>query len=226
LQLLFRKFHEEYGLSVAGYVTAALEEYKKGLRPAFSFTVSDAAKTFNVPTATFLENSTTGVQRLVASALVFCDDGGPRKTLLIQRSSTDENNPNMWESPGGGVEDDDASVLFAAAREVWEETGLEVSHFRYGVGEEPVIAVDRKDDGVVWGWVLLDVDVTGYDVILNPREHQRFLWATKEEVEQSKAGSTELQFASPIFQANALRGFRLRNIAEIRSGRTVRSDPL
>ena len=52
-----------------------------------------------------------------------------RHILLIKRSSTDENLPNFWESPGGHVDlkvhlSDNFVARREAVREVQEETGL------------------------------------------------------------------------------------------------------
>ena len=48
--------------------------------------------------------------------------------LLIKRAS-DDSHANLWETPGGGVEDTDASFLDACIRETFEECGLRVNPF-------------------------------------------------------------------------------------------------
>lgn len=46
------------------------------------------------------------------------------KVLLFQRSGAERHFPNIWELPSGKVENDDATLLDAAARECLEETGM------------------------------------------------------------------------------------------------------
>lgn len=55
------------------------------------------------------------------------------QVLLLRRSPTDSY-PLKWEMPGGSVDASDKSVLDAAARELWEESGLEGAHFHASVG--------------------------------------------------------------------------------------------
>ncbi|KAJ5041261.1 uncharacterized protein L3040_005809 [Drepanopeziza brunnea f. sp. 'multigermtubi'] len=71
---------------------------------------------------------------LCVGALIFrrrAPAGGPAQSqlLLLQRAATDHA-PGVWEVPGGGVEPaEDATVLHAVVREVFEETGLRVGRF-------------------------------------------------------------------------------------------------
>lgn len=45
------------------------------------------------------------------------------RVLLIQRAP-DDSMPLKWETPGGGCDDEDPSILYACARELKEEAGL------------------------------------------------------------------------------------------------------
>ncbi len=61
----------------------------------------------------------------IASVFIINKDD---EVLLILRSSTSEKNPNVWEVPGGHVDEDDKNYKAAAIREAKEEVGLDVSN--------------------------------------------------------------------------------------------------
>jgi len=46
------------------------------------------------------------------------------EVLLLKRGPK-ANNPNLWNFPGGGVEDNEA-IKTSAVREVWEESGIRI----------------------------------------------------------------------------------------------------
>jgi 8-oxo-dGTP diphosphatase len=63
---------------------------------------------------------------LTVDAVVFAvGDDGVWNVLLIQRKK--DPFEGQWAFPGGHVDPEDQSVEHAAARELWEETGLEIS---------------------------------------------------------------------------------------------------
>lgn len=79
--------------------------------------------------------------RLSVSAVVW-RDGARRELLLMQRSDNAH-----WGLPGGYVEPGE-SIVVAAAREVFEETGVEVAVGRLiGVYSDPSIQVIEYPDG-------------------------------------------------------------------------------
>jgi 8-oxo-dGTP pyrophosphatase MutT (NUDIX family) len=75
-------------------------------------------------------------------------------TFLSQRSATEKGFPNCWQNPGGKKEQGE-SALFAAMREVREETGLVLEPYRF-------FAINRKK--------LPNYYLTSYYVTLNPVE--------------------------------------------------------
>ncbi|TKW50194.1 hypothetical protein CTA1_6566 [Colletotrichum tanaceti] len=58
----------------------------------------------------------------------------PPRVLLLQRSALEKALPHRWELPGGAAEPRDGDALAAAARELWEETGLRAARFAALVG--------------------------------------------------------------------------------------------
>lgn len=104
------------------------------------------------------------------------------RILLVQRSSHETLYPDEWEIPGGKAEYGvDQTILETVAREVREETGLRVVEvlrdfegFEYG-------SEDRRSKQHNF---LVKVDlVQGYQVILDPEEHQAFAWVSKRDME-------------------------------------------
>ncbi|OHE96807.1 NUDIX domain-containing protein [Colletotrichum orchidophilum] len=69
-----------------------------------------------------------------AAVLSTPSPSSPRKILLLQRSAKEKALPHRWELPGGAAESLDQTSLAAAARELWEETGLRAARFVHLVG--------------------------------------------------------------------------------------------
>lgn len=62
----------------------------------------------------------------------------PTLQALVVRRAANDSHPLHWETPGGGIDATDASILSAAARELWEETGLVAQHFHAPVLVSPM----------------------------------------------------------------------------------------
>lgn len=117
-------------------------------------------------------------------------EGTIRTIMLLKRSAHEIYYPNVFELPSGNVDDSDASLKHALAREVKEETGLNVRHvlaqlpdFTYHT-EKRVLTKDRTASLVKKTCVQLNfvVEVDGNDIQVNPDEHSVGVWATEEEV--------------------------------------------
>jgi len=55
-------------------------------------------------------------------ALIYNND----KLLILRRSESDENDPKLWDIPGGGIELNE-DIYGALKREIFEETGIDSS---------------------------------------------------------------------------------------------------
>ncbi|EPS42686.1 hypothetical protein H072_3289 [Dactylellina haptotyla CBS 200.50] len=112
------------------------------------------------------------------------DSGSPdRQLLLIRRSANETAFPEMYEVPGGGAEAPpiDATLLDSVARELFEETGL--------VAKNIVRLIDHVDfegrRGDKWRKFNFEIEVeSAAEVVLQPAEHDEFMWVTFMEFKQ------------------------------------------
>lgn len=116
------------------------------------------------------------------------------------------------EIPGGKVDDTDETLIHAAVRELKEETGLtatrvvrKVSQFTFTSG--------RGEWQKTWLKLIFEMEVEDLNVALDPVEHQQYLFASEEEVENEKAGDVKLAYISPPNKHVKLEAFRLQKEA-------------
>ena len=141
----------------------------------------------------------------------------PPRVLLVQRAAHDSM-PLRWETPGGGCDDDDISILHSCARELFEEAGLHATTLGpvVRVGSASGLAGVRgggstEEQGHGWGeamggqffqtrrgkLVCKFYFVAGVpeertaEVVVDPKEHAGHVWATEEEVRQKKVQGEE-----------------------------------
>ena len=183
-----------------------------------SIHIPPTLQSYTVPLSSFLAKNAR-YDRLVCSALIFApatcqhychqqphehETKSPSRLLLLRRSSTDSAFPSLWEIPGGSIDKEDPTILHGLAREVFEETGLQLTRFVRLVGEaiewtttEEDVAVEESKN-IKWlkhsfeievseiGALEGGVDVEGYlralPLEIDPEEHQDHAWVTEEEV--------------------------------------------
>ena len=146
---------------------------------------------------------------IATSSLVIDSSASPNpKILLLQRAASDTH-PNEWEPPGGAVDDEDSSILHGAARELFEETGLEAGQIEKLVGE-PHFFTSSRGLKIV-RFTFLVVVKTGHGVgltpKLDPKEHQAYVWATEEEARVGRAGDVVLDFTREQVKQTVLLAF-------------------
>ncbi|KAJ0107696.1 nudix domain protein [Diaporthe amygdali] len=194
--------------------------------PPADFTFDPSLSAYNVLIHDYLsklnETATPKLEGLATGAVVFSTHHPADqhdRVLLIQRASHDSM-PNRWEIPGGAV-DADETVLGGLAREVWEESGLKVSRVASSVSPGEGLAagaVFRTTRGRFVFKLTFVVDVEDSSaVMLDPNEHQDYVWATEEEcrakrVERSAEGkgATELVFTTAAQEEAILTAFEVR----------------
>ncbi|KAH7039909.1 NUDIX hydrolase domain-like protein [Microdochium trichocladiopsis] len=93
---------------------------------SFQFPFPSHMEQYLVSPADFIRQSHGRVHRVVAGTIVMHNISGTTKVLLMQRSSHDYMG-SRWEVPGGSCDEDDQSIVGAAARELQEEAGLQIA---------------------------------------------------------------------------------------------------
>jgi 8-oxo-dGTP pyrophosphatase MutT (NUDIX family) len=120
------------------------------------------------------------------------------KVLLVQRSPTDSM-PNKWETPGGACDAEDSNILIGAARELWEEAGLQVDAM-LGQAGRPYFFQTRSGKNIVkYNFIakpMADPHTGGNIVVKLSDEHQDFVWASVDEVKSEKQGDKDLPFTT------------------------------
>ncbi|KAK5558091.1 hypothetical protein LTR46_004270 [Exophiala xenobiotica] len=175
-----------------------------------SFAVNLQTYVSNDPGRTTKSGATVKFNYVAVGALVF-DSSEPEHILLVQRAP-DDSAPNRWEVPGGATDLEDPTILHSVARELWEEAGLTAETIGPEVGEGQVF-LTRSGKLVCKFHFLVEAKrgTNGaLNVMLDPREHQNYVWATEEEVKARRVGNTGLQFTGPEQETAILDGFQAR----------------
>lgn len=166
-------------------------------QPVYNFEHDPSVAELAVTKRSYLEaRPEASYEYIATSALVLnASTASEPHILLLQRAASDTN-PNKWEPPGGAVDDEDESILHAVSRELWEETGLQTARIEGPIGKPHFFT--RSNGGKVCRINLAVHAATGTGgalaVRLDPKEHQRYIWATESEVRAGIAGSVKLDF--------------------------------
>ncbi|KAF8347739.1 NUDIX hydrolase domain-like protein [Amanita rubescens] len=114
----------------------------------------------------------------------------PLQILVVQRAAHEKVYPGFYELPGGNVEDSDKTILDAAVREAAEETGLIVSNivgeiqpFEYSI--EKILAAEEGAIPTAIVRTTIQLNFVA-QVTLNPEEHQKYAWVSKEDLGEYK----------------------------------------
>ncbi|KAL8991333.1 MAG: hypothetical protein Q9169_007896 [Polycauliona sp. 2 TL-2023] len=128
----------------------------------------------------YLQANGTRYDKVVVGALNIKQDAqGQPKILMLKRAAHEKIFPNVFEIPGGKMEQSDATILDAVKREVLEEAGMVVEKV-IGAVKPFDYSLEKKDvdDGggevSVWYTSLqlnFVCEVSRYDVTVNPEEH-------------------------------------------------------
>lgn len=174
-----------------------------------NFKYDDSVATFAVSKAAYLEAHPEAGFKLVATAALVLNPSSPEPRILLLQRADNDSNPGKWEPPGGAVDDDDPSILHAAARELWEEAGLQAARICGPVGE-PHFFARRNGDKICQFNFAVHVSSDSGDVFtarLNFDEHQAQVWATEAEVRAGRIGDVNIDFARDDVEQTVLLAF-------------------
>ena len=112
------------------------------------------------------------------------------KILLLKRAPHEPYFPNVFELPSGKVDPSDPTIEYALAREVQEETGLDITKVLAELKpmiyttEKSVIDDTGRESLVSKSAIQLNyvVSVSGGEVKLSADEHSESKWATEEDL--------------------------------------------
>ncbi|KAL2128654.1 hypothetical protein VTI74DRAFT_8900 [Chaetomium olivicolor] len=206
------------------------------------FTFPPSLTPLSIPAKAFLSTRPL-LAGAATGALVFsraAEDDAQARVLLLQRAPHDSM-PLRWEIPGGACDPEDETLFHGLARELWEEAGLRLKRVVRQVGGEQVfltsrglavakvsfeVEVDETSDDVVneeRGGLVDGEDQGLPEVVLDPNEHVRFLWATEQECRARRAvvrdregreEVVEVVFTTEDQRKVVLEGFEARREAE------------
>jgi 8-oxo-dGTP pyrophosphatase MutT (NUDIX family) len=187
-------------------------------RNVFSFESHPSVAEFAVPKKAYLAARPGASFGYIATSTLVVDTrcASDPRILLLQRAASDED-PNKWEPPGGACDDEDASILQAAARELWEEAGIFAARISGTVGDPYFFTLDDGKKVCQFNFAVhLETNkaTSSFAVELDPKEHQNFVWATESQVRTKKADGIDLVFTREEVERTVLLAFDYFRVEE------------
>lgn len=133
-----------------------------------------------------------GDYHLTVLGVIRIPDG---RFLITQRVMTKAWAPGWWEVSGGGVQAGETSLM-AVCRELFEETGLDVSYADGGYMFSYRRDNPSEGDNYFVDIYRFDMDVKENEVVLQEGEALSYRFATKEEIEAIAAEGKFLHYDS------------------------------
>lgn len=134
------------------------------------------------------------ITKITVGAAIVRGSGAQKQILLLKRNTTEAYYPNVFEMPGGKVDESDASIRDAIIREVAEETQLKVADIKfplfpiYYTTEKKVL--DEKGNAAVLQRhavqlsYVVEIEGDGRDFVVNKDELSEGMWADAEALEK------------------------------------------
>jgi len=190
---------------------------------SYSFTHHPSVSPFAIPPSKYISTrpENTKYAYIATGALVFSSfppfsANDQLRILLIQRAATDSM-PSLWEIPGGACSDaEDKDILHGVVRELWEETGLIATRVGPRVGGDHIF--ETRSGKVVGKFsFVVEVEDGKGEVKLDPKEHEKHVWATEEEAKIGKVGEEiEVRFTTREQREVVLEGFKVWRGMEVK----------
>ncbi|KAG6989932.1 hypothetical protein G7Y79_00061g093190 [Physcia stellaris] len=140
---------------------------------------------------TYLQGDGKPFDELVTGAIIPHQTPGEERTILVlKRAAHEIYFPNIFEIPGGNVEDSDRSMADAVMREVLEETAMNVSKI-IGAVEPFVYSMEKKITGADGAEISTSktslqlnfiCEVTSSDFAVDPHEHSEGRFVRRSDV--------------------------------------------
>jgi 8-oxo-dGTP pyrophosphatase MutT (NUDIX family) len=177
--------------------------------PTYNFQYDESVAEFAVSKSAYLRTHPNAAFKLVATAALVLDTSLPTPRILLLQRAANDSHPGKWEPPGGAVDDEDLTILHAAARELWEEASLQASHISGPVGGPHFFPRSNGDQICRFSFAVhvLTNDGAALSAKLDPNEHQSYVWATEEEVRAGRAGAVDLEFVKEEVKRTVLLAF-------------------
>lgn len=126
--------------------------------------------------------------KLVVGAIIFHPSSTTPKIFLVKRAAHETAFPNIFEIPGGKIDDTDIDILHGLGREVREETNMSFDTVS-GCTEPLTYAIEktvREGDKDVTSRTMSTqlnyvCEVADSDFRVDPREHSEGVWASRDE---------------------------------------------
>ena len=83
----------------------------------------------------------------------------PARLLILQRAAHERAFPNLWEIPGGSSDADDPTILHSLAREIFEETGLKMTHVIGQMGNVVEFRTGWGPRQKIWAKLCFEIEV-------------------------------------------------------------------
>ncbi|KAI4158080.1 MAG: hypothetical protein LQ342_007754 [Letrouitia transgressa] len=178
--------------------------------PPLKFTAHPSTSPFTVSQQTYLsQHPDERFQYIATAALVFYTKNGSNPRILLLQRSARDSMPNRWEVPGGACDDEDESIMHGMARELWEEAGLRATYIEPPLGD-PHFFTSRSGKKICKFIFVVQAEKGAegqLSVKLDPEEHQRFVWASQDEIKAKKVGDMELDFTTQDLENTVLQSF-------------------
>lgn len=153
---------------------------------------------------------TENVKLLQKAAIIRQSDFG-LEVLLLKRNATTLSRPNCWDLPGGNSEWPEQSQssaanlhLFDIAREIAEETGLNVNTKNFSLDKLSYLSTyfdsEKQVYTMICGWSLHFSDTDQGEVQVSD-EHQEYVWVTETELENYDFGGDKGTFIVEMIKA-------------------------
>ncbi|KAL7789163.1 NUDIX domain-containing protein [Trichoderma ceciliae] len=199
--------------AITSQVNAAIDTNSKG-GPIADFAFDEALIEWTVTKAEWLRIHGKHFNGVATAAFVF---DAQNRVLLVQRAAHDSM-PNLWEVPGGAVDAGDISILHGCVRELMEEAGLVARRIKrlvtegVGQGREGWSVFTNSTGTLAICAFGFEVEVEeGGEVVLDPNEHQDWVWAGEEEIGRGVTdGGKKIPLSGVRMRNKLTEAFRLR----------------